>query len=940
VGGNATSQVEEQSRARLGTTVGLWYVQKIIGVGAMATVYAAAHGNDKTRAALKILHPVRATSEKICTRFMREGRIANAVGHTGAVSVLDQGRTEDGCPFLVMELLEGETVADIASRLGTLPLTQALGVADQVLDILDAAHRRGIVHRDVKPSNIIITRNRTLKLLDFGIASLRDAVEPNKTAEGTLVGTPTYMPPEQALGRAEDIGPHTDVWAVGAVIFRLLSGHTVHQGKTPAEILVAAATRPARSLAEVMPQAPVELVMLVDKSLAYDAKDRFPSAKEFRQEIRTLAQQRAAQSEQATGDSRTAPAASGPPTNARAPEAPATARGRALARLEGLHFRSVSDQDVTIAARCWEHLEGALTSRMHYGPDHPQSIQIFDRSFSQLRDLLESAPAGILWSITPYAFVVGEEIIWEPRDRLDWIPYRAFASGIRILGLLPNLARKELAELLDLLTLDPRSEMAAEDDLVTMLWERDFPNIIYREADSFSEGDQAALEAFERQRKEIIAFVHAARASGVDSRVIDPSSSDAGMRTTAILEEVGSERARAHAMAKSLSAEDASIREEARSQLLDAVTLDPAELSVLRAQLAKGEGTTGERFLHAAAQGYVWARGAYRSDGIEEVLAAQIVALTELSPTAALEFLASLCTKIQVRDPMRTRVHRAALATTLLTVDLVQRAAQEQRGLESADERLASAARHVFSLLDESMFSDLLDAAPELRPGVVLNTLLAYVQKFAPGSEPEIAATISQAPSHLAIGLLRVLASVRTRAAYTAILSAFTHPDHSVRIEALARVYGNMSDRVLEEQVRRLLAERDGAARQRLLICLQQHEMTRTAPILDEHIRAASFDALPVEERTLALKVLASLAPDRAEQAAIELLADSRFLSTPSHEQTRALAAEALMTVGRTQRALDTLESLAGQRIGSSKAVKTAVAGALGEVRRRVGGPT
>lgn len=153
---------------------GKWTLRRLVGVGGMAAVYEAEHRNGK-RVAVKVLHAELSIAGEVLSRFLREGYAANRVGHPGAVSVLDDGVAEDGAAFLVMDLLEGETLEVRRTRSrGGLPVAEVLRIADAVLDILAAAHTRGIVHRDVKPENIFVTSAGEVRLLDFGIARVHD----------------------------------------------------------------------------------------------------------------------------------------------------------------------------------------------------------------------------------------------------------------------------------------------------------------------------------------------------------------------------------------------------------------------------------------------------------------------------------------------------------------------------------------------------------------------------------------------------------------------------------------------------------------------------------------------------------------------------------------------------------------------------------------------
>ena len=161
-----------------------WRLDVLLGVGGMAAVYGATHRNG-SRAAVKILHSELSTNAEVRSRFTREGHAANAVGHDGAVKVIDDDVAEDGSLYLVTELLDGETLEDRRERSGgRLREDEVLSIADQLLDVLGAAHAKGVVHRDIKPANIFLTRSGQLKVLDFGIAHLREALHRHDGDQG------------------------------------------------------------------------------------------------------------------------------------------------------------------------------------------------------------------------------------------------------------------------------------------------------------------------------------------------------------------------------------------------------------------------------------------------------------------------------------------------------------------------------------------------------------------------------------------------------------------------------------------------------------------------------------------------------------------------------------------------------------------------------------
>jgi eukaryotic-like serine/threonine-protein kinase len=272
---------------RVGTLLhGKYHLDSVLGVGGMATVFAATHRNRK-RFAVKVLHPEFAVRSDVRTRFVREGYVANSVAHPGVVAVLDDDIDEAGAPFLVMELLEGVTVDALCATSGSaIPVRESLAMVQQLLDVLEAAHQKSVIHRDIKPANLFILRDGQLKVLDFGIARLRDAGAGLKsTRQGALLGTPAFMAPEQALAMSEQIDARTDVWAVGATLFTMLSARFVHPGETARQIMIHAATQPARSIESIMPDLPASVVALVSHALAFERSERWPSAAAMRDAV-------------------------------------------------------------------------------------------------------------------------------------------------------------------------------------------------------------------------------------------------------------------------------------------------------------------------------------------------------------------------------------------------------------------------------------------------------------------------------------------------------------------------------------------------------------------------------------------------------------------------------------------------------------------------------
>ncbi len=307
-----------RARARLGRVLKeKWRLDALLGVGGMAAVYSATHRNGK-QVAIKMLHTELSLDDEVRTRFLREGYVANSVGHAGAVSVADDDVADDGSVFLVMDLLEGETVESRWQREGRrLPVAEVLSIADQVLDVLAAAHAKGVVHRDIKPENLFLTTAGQVKVFDFGIARLKELSSlSNATRSGVTLGTPAFMSPEQARGLWDEVDARTDLWAVGATMFTLLTGRYVHEARTPNEQLLAAMTASAPAIATLVEGLPPGASELVDRALAFDRADRWADAAAMQRVLRAAFHGQPAEATHA------APPADPPPSGQSAAVAP------------------------------------------------------------------------------------------------------------------------------------------------------------------------------------------------------------------------------------------------------------------------------------------------------------------------------------------------------------------------------------------------------------------------------------------------------------------------------------------------------------------------------------------------------------------------------------------------------------------------------------------
>ncbi|HVU50686.1 MAG TPA: serine/threonine-protein kinase [Polyangia bacterium] len=243
----------------IGEIVGNYRILKLIGEGGMGVVYLAEHPGMGRRAAVKVLHAGLAHNQEIATRFFNEARAANSVRHPGIVEVFDLGALPSGATYIIMEFLEGESLASRIRRAGPLPIAEAVDIAAQTAEVLAAAHAKGIVHRDLKPDNLFLVPDprapgrELVKVLDFGIAKLNLQSSGSggvRTRTGAVMGTPLYMSPEQCRGTRE-VDLRTDVYALGIILYELVCGRPPFLSEGQGELIhmhIAVAPEPPRKL--------------------------------------------------------------------------------------------------------------------------------------------------------------------------------------------------------------------------------------------------------------------------------------------------------------------------------------------------------------------------------------------------------------------------------------------------------------------------------------------------------------------------------------------------------------------------------------------------------------------------------------------------------------------------------------------------------------------
>jgi serine/threonine-protein kinase len=289
---------ESHARLATGQSVGNYRVMVLLGAGGMGEVYLTEDTRLGRRVALKLLPAQFTTEPDRLHRFEREARAASSLNHPNIITIHEVGQVE-GEPFIITEFIEGKTLRQQMAA-AKMRLGESLDVAIQVASALEAAHKAGIVHRDIKPENIMLRPDGLVKVLDFGLAKLTEsqshgpgaeatALASVQTKTGLVIGTVTYMSPEQARGLAVDA--RSDIFSLGTVIYEMIAGQVPFEGATTSDVIVSILEREPAPLSPNKPGVPAELVRIVKKALAKDRGERYQLAKDFLIDLRNLKQE-------------------------------------------------------------------------------------------------------------------------------------------------------------------------------------------------------------------------------------------------------------------------------------------------------------------------------------------------------------------------------------------------------------------------------------------------------------------------------------------------------------------------------------------------------------------------------------------------------------------------------------------------------------------------
>lgn len=896
--------LQTEALSRVGTTLGEWRLERLLGFGGAAAVYMATSGSK--RVALKTLHATKQQSPKMRARFQREAEVTRSIDSPNVIRVHDIASSARDELYIVMELLEGVSLQRFLSQQGgKLNHRGALVLAERLLTGLAAAHRLGIVHRDIKPANIFMTRSREVKLLDFGVARV-EVSDQKLTMDGAILGTPAYMPPEQARGRLDLLDERSDIFAVGAVIFQAITGRTIHVANSAEEALIMAATRPAPSLAEFAPDLPEQVIALIDTSLSWNPQRRFADA------IQMLA---------ATSECRTQAGST------RSPAPREVDARKAGAMLEQTATPTIEEPSGDERAELSSFIRGveaafisverALDTIRRYGWSHGEVKAVIERALDALLDAIAEAPDRVVFKLKPYSFVYQDHQVWEPKEPFDNIPYNLFASGIRRLELEPGMKLDEFEQLLRIFSLDPKTDLPPEDDLATVLWEADLAHIKLHMVSTFRMDDPDDQEAFMNECTEQRARVDI----NLEGRKL------VELQRTQLLLSMGRE---ALAQARGLAHASGNQPDQTSSRVSGVLT--QRELRSLTAAL-NNTRAVDKQLPFVLADAYAETLARKDAAAFEEKLAdfvARHVRREQFAPL--LRTYARLCVCLQdrsQRERLTARLFANKAFVERLLMSLATQLEVQPNHAPFGDPQFIEHLTELLTNLGAEHGDTIARAYVMFRDRKDLVRLCyAFLRRHTQRNEEAIGQIIPQVSLRHARILVDLLKADGGPDATTALRHANKHPDDKLKLDLLAWRAGQ-DPTLVRPQVEELASTASPELRVRALQIALQHEVKGLADFAADRIDHDAFYKLPYSERRMLFSLIGQQDQRRAFELAVSILSSHGLAPDPVRDTTRILAVELLGQMPTTGATLEAMETAARKRPWNSKELQQAASAAL-----------
>ncbi len=933
---------KQTARDRVAERVGgKWRLDKLVALGGMAAVYAVTHEAGPS-AALKIMHAELCQDEALRKRFLREVAIAKAIEHPSVVRVLEDHRTQAGEPFLVMEPLRGATLSSVWRRHGKkVSVDASLRITAQILAVLVAFHEKGIVYRNLEPANVFVTKRGVVKILDLGVLQHRDATAEMRIA-GLRTGNASFMAPECAAGRRDDIDHRADVFAVGATLYTLVSGKRLHRGKTAQESRVLARTQSAPSVARAAPELSEAAVAFIDKALAWKRGDRFQSSRAMLQAVNELlepaelvpserpptsspAEELVVELDLAAGSSIAAVASALAPGQVRSRDSEAFP-------VDSVEIQRASSPEVVVVSPVPERratlelpatieevalpahdpltpvlvsLDGLLGSAREHGPAHPQTQARITLFIEAMAKALEALPGGVHLQVMPFGLMRDGQTVWEPSPPRDLVPYALSVAGLRELRISQGVHEYELRALLGVMMSEAHGDPTA---VASQLWGATWPHIVCRIAHELDAEQAETVDAMFSEAEELEGDLEVQLAAVLGA---PPGTShehemfvaamatrqEASENTTALLR----------------------LDEAARERLVQATRVPFAEWSARHAEVlidafedAAGRGDTT---VWVAAIG-AHARRLWRA-GRDEAL---------------FDLQHSIVARLSVGGQHAQRLTSAFVTASLFPRDVLEQvvstATSESALVDAArTERAVTGFTSILEAMNRQALPTFLALADRVAEGPLLAPIVSYVVRVAAGEEEIVMRHLDKLSPQIARTLLAGLIASGGDAVNKRLRPLLKSDNRALRCEATAQLAPSQA--VLSQELMKLFAGNDRALRSEVLHTLVRHKVRAAGPRLLAIVEDEGFIERAADEQEGMLNALWALNPARAEKLLSELVARHGLMKNDELDRTRGIAVRMLSERGYTQRALEALQGAEARRPWNSADLREAAAVAI-----------